>query len=246
MYQRQPVVRADALFLLVGTSPELVPTELRAVAAAQRAGVRRVIKLSAPEVAAPASVEVANWHRAVEAELAASGLEHCFLRPYAFMQNWLRNTAPITRLGAIVGSAGEAPRNYVDCRDVAAVACELLLSGAPPPAQALTLTGPEAISNRDMAERIGLVAGAPVRYDNLSRQGHYELLRTRARLPEWLARHLVELEELALRVPEPATSSLGALLARHPRTMDEFLHEHRRAFVRQGALLSLRRVFGWA
>jgi uncharacterized protein YbjT (DUF2867 family) len=35
-------------------------------------------------------VEVANWHRSIEEKLAASGPEYCNLRPYAFMQNWLR------------------------------------------------------------------------------------------------------------------------------------------------------------
>lgn len=235
---------ADALFLLVGTHPGQVETETRAIVAARHAGVRRIIKLSAPMVTAPAAVEVANWHRVIEAQLAASGLEHCALRPYAFMQNWLRNTAPIRHLGLIVGSAGDAPRNYVDSRDVAAVACALLLSEASPPASALTLTGPESLTNAEMAERIAQVAGSPVRYQNLTRDEHKHLLLTRGKLPAWLARHIVELEELALRIPEPATNTIAALLPRHPRTMDEFLYEHRAAFARQDRLAALRALVG--
>lgn len=230
----------DALFLLVGTHPGQVETETRAIVAARHAGVRRIIKLSAPVVTAPASVEVANWHRTIEAQLTASGLEHCSLRPYAFMQNWLRNTAPIRLGGVIVGSAGDAPRNYVDCRDVAAVACALLLSEAPPPVAALTLTGPESLTNAEMAERITQVAGSAVRYENLSRAEHERLLLGRGKLPAWLARHIVELEELALRIPEPATNTIAALLPRHPRTMDEFLYEHRKAFARHDRLAPLQ------
>jgi uncharacterized protein YbjT (DUF2867 family) len=223
----------DAVFLLIGTHPAQVQTESRMIAAAQRAGVRRIIKLSAPLVAAPASVEAANWHRAVEAKLAASGLEFCCLRPYAFMQNWLRNTYTIKRFGAIIGSAGVAPRNYVDCRDVAAIATRLLLSEQLPHTDAITITGPEVISNQEMVERISLATGATVRYTNLSRSDHYRMLVTQAQVPEWLAQHIVELEELAIRIPEQATNSVAAFLDRPARTMDSFLHEHRSAFMQK-------------
>jgi uncharacterized protein YbjT (DUF2867 family) len=240
---RRAFAGADALFLLIGTNPNQVQIESRAIDAAKAAGVRRIIKLSAPLIAAPASVEVANWHRTIEAQLAASGLEHCSLRPYAFMQNWLRNTYPITHFGTLTGSASTAPRNYVDCRDVAAVATQLLLSDQPPASPALVLAGPEAITNQEMAERISRITGSPIRYENLSRADHYQLLLSRARLPEWLARHIVELEELAIHIPEQASHTLEALLGRYPRTMDEFLQEHRSLFMRATVVEPLRKFF---
>jgi uncharacterized protein YbjT (DUF2867 family) len=221
----------DALFLLIGTNPDQVAIESRAIDAARQAGVRRIVKLSAPLVEAPAHVEVAEWHRSIEAQLAASGLEHCNLRPYAFMQNLLRNTQSIQHIGTIFGSAGNAPRNYIDCRDVATIACQLLLADQPLSVSAITLTGPESISNAELAARISQVTGCPVGYTNLSRAEHYAMLSTRAKLPAWLARHIVELEELALRIPEHPTDQLAALLGRYPRTLDEFLLEYRSAFM---------------
>lgn len=223
---------AEALFLLVGTNPDQLAIESRAIDAARSAGVRRIVKLSAPIVGADAEVTVAGWHREIEAKLAASGLEYCCLRPYAFMQNWLRNTHTIQQFGAFVGSAGVAARNYVDCRDVAAIAVNLLLSDAPLP-RAITITGPEAITNQDVAERLSAVTGAHIRYENLTHDDHYRLLTTQAKLPEWLAKHIVELEALAVSIPEPTTSTVNELLNRAPRTMDEFLYEHRAAFLRR-------------
>ncbi|GAB4129421.1 MAG: SDR family oxidoreductase [Roseiflexaceae bacterium] len=236
----------DALFLLVGTHPGQVETETQVIRVAQQVGVRRIIKLSAPVVQAPASVEVAHWHRAIEEQLAASGIEHCSLRPYAFMQNWLRNAEPIRQRRVITGSAGDAPRNYVDCRDVALVACDLLLSEQAPAVAALTLTGPESLTNREMAEQIALVSGAPMRYENLTREEHEQQLLKYGRLPPWLARHIVELEELALRIPEPATSTIAALLPRQPRRMNEFLYEHRAAFMPPDQPAPLRALIAWA
>lgn len=229
----QAFIGADALFLSIGSSPDQVQVELNAIEAAQRVGVGRIIKLSAPIVAAPASVEVAKWHRAVEAKLAASGLEYCFLRPCAFMQNWLRNTYPIQHFGKISGSAGSAPRNYVDCRDVAAVATHYLLHEGPLTAHAIDITGSEVITNQEIAERLSLVTGAKIQYENLSRAEHYQLLLTRGKLPEWLARHIVELEELAILMPEQPTNTVQTILGRYPRTMDEFLQEHRMAFTQK-------------
>jgi uncharacterized protein YbjT (DUF2867 family) len=234
---------ADALFLLIGSNPNQVPIETRAIRAARRADVRRIVKLSAPVIEAPAAVQVAGWHRAIEAELAGSGLEYCCLRPYAFMQNWLRSTATIARFGVIFGSAGTAPRNYVDCRDIATIAAELLLSDHAPEVQALTITGPESISYQEMAERISRLIRSPVRYTDLSPDEHYRMLVTRARLPDWLARHIVELDELALRIPEPASNTVAPLLGRQPRTMDEFLHQHRSAFLRTNIFTPVRRFF---
>ena len=234
---------ADALFLLIGTNPDQVQIETRAIEAAERAGVRRIVKLSAPLVEPPASVEVAKWHRAIEERLAASALETCSLRPCAFMQNWLRNADAIRQFGTIVGSAGDAPRNYVDCRDVAAVAVRLLLSDEPPPSLAIAITGPEVLSNQEVAARISLVAGSAIRYSNLSRSEHYELLVGRARLPAWLALHIVELEALAASAPERATNTAAGLIGQPSRTMDEFLLEHRAAFARRLALAPVRRLF---
>ncbi|MGB3633650.1 MAG: NAD(P)H-binding protein [Rubrobacteraceae bacterium] len=232
---RRAFAGADAVFLLTGTSPDQVQTETRAIEAARQAGVRRVVKLSAPVVGGSASVQVADWHREIEERLAASGLEYCFLRPYSFMQNWLRNAHTIKHSGKIIGSAGSSPRNYVDCRDVAEIATRLLLDEKPPGFQGITLTGPEVITNQDMAGRLSLVTGSVVEYEDISRDEHYHMLLSQAKLPEWLARHIVELEELATLIPEQPTDTVQNLLGRYPRTMDEFLQEHRSAFLKEPA-----------
>jgi uncharacterized protein YbjT (DUF2867 family) len=222
---------SDVLLLSTGTGPDQGNIESRAIRAAQRAGVRRIVKISAPLVEPPAAVEAARSHRAVEAVLEASGLEHCSLRPTAFMQNWLRNAAPIAHTGTVYGSCADARRNHVDARDVASVAVALLLSRSPLPATALSVTGPELLSHTEMSERLSSVTGFRIRHRNLSGDEHHRLLRSAARLPEWLARHIVELDACALLTPDTDTTSGRALLGRYPRTMDEFLEEHRAAFL---------------
>lgn len=230
---------ADALFLSIGTTPEQMAIEAMAIEAAQQAGVHRIIKMSAPVVTEPASVEVAKWHRSIEEKLEASGLEFCNLRSYSFIQNWLRNTFTIRHLGKIIGSAGFSLRNYVDCRDVAEIAVRFLLSERPLTLREITITGPEAITYQDMAERLSTATGFTVRYENLTRAEHYQLLLKRAKLPEWLARHLVELEELAVLIPEQPDQGFQTWLRHPPRTMDEFIQEHHAAFRRSSGMSRL-------
>jgi regulator of protease activity HflC (stomatin/prohibitin superfamily) len=87
-----------------------------------------------------------------------------------------------------------------------------------------------------VAARITRVTGDAVRYENLSRAAHEQLLTTSGGLPPWLARHIVELDAFAALVPEQLNDTLQRVLGRYPRTMDEFLQEHRTAFARLTAV----------
>lgn len=220
----------DALFVGIGTSPELARIERRIIDAAVRARVGRIVRISAPDIP---SVAVSRWHGEVELSLAESGLPHVNIRPAAFMQNWLRNATPIRLTGRITGSAGNGSRNYVDARDVAACAVRSILADSLPVEQTvLTVTGPDAVSHPEMAEKLTFVTGRTVHYMDISEEEHLQLLMKHAKLPDWLAHHVTELDTLARTSPESGTDFIRDFLGRAPRTMDEFVTEHREAFMR--------------
>lgn len=228
---KQAFKGVDALFLAMVNSLQQVEIESNVIDAADQAGIRRIIKLSTPFVAPPASVVISNWHRDIEAKLATSGMEHCSIRPVAFMQTWLRHTHVITHFGKIIGAAGSASKTYVDCRDIAAVAVKLLLSEHPLPSEFVTLTGNELINYQEMAERLSRATGSKIIYENIPPQALYQFLMTEANMPDWLARHLVQMEEFAALIPEKPNNSVQEFLGCYPRTMDEFVQEHRMAFM---------------
>lgn len=230
---RRACIGADALFLLTATAPDQVETEVRIINAAKEAGISRIVKLSAPVVTFPAHVEVSNWHRQIEDHLHKSAIDYCSLQPYAFMQNWERNTFTICRLGKIYGSLGDAARNYIDCRDVAAVAVHYLLSDKSLKAKNISLAGPEAITNNDMANRLSYITGNTIEYVNITAEELFLKLTKRAKLPEWLANHIVELDDLAIKTPEPVVNTVEDILNRKPRIMDAYLQESRHLFSRK-------------
>ncbi len=230
---KQACLKADTVFLLTATSPNQVEIEINIINAAKEAGVTRIVKLSAPLVTPPAKVEVSHWHRQVEEHLDKSGLDYCCLRPHAFMQNWERNTFTIQRFGKIYGAMGDASRNYVDCRDVAEIAVNRLLSENNLDKEFIAISGPESITYKDFAERLSYVANNRIEYINISQEELLKTLTKRAKLPNWLANHIVELDDLAIKNPEPKEDTVEKILNRKPRLINAYLQESRHLFIKK-------------
>lgn len=223
----------DALFLLTATSPDQVAHEINIIDAAIQSGIKRIVKLSAPVVQLPAKVEVSEWHRKIDDYLSGNIADYCCLRPHSFMQNWERNTFTIRYFGKIYGALGNAPRNYIDCRDVASVAVNYLLASDELKDRSVILAGPEAITNMEMAAKLSRVTGCEVEYLDIKPEELLSQFINKAKLPEWLATHLVELDDLAIKVPEPEQDTITNLILRRPGIMDEYLQEKRHLFTRK-------------
>ncbi len=225
-------IYADAVFLLTATDPNQVCYEINVIKAAQKCGIKRLVKLSALNIEPVDLVEVAKWHRKIEEYLESTDIDYYCLRPYAFMQNWERNTLTIRKFGKFFGVMHDAPRNYVDARDVADVAVKLLLQEKPLPFRNIALAGPEAINHYDMAGRLSRVTGRDIEYVNISKSKFLNILTKKAKLPLWLANHIIELDELALKVPEPKNDSIEKVLHKKPRLMNAYLLEKKDSFMR--------------
>ncbi|WP_435056411.1 NmrA family NAD(P)-binding protein [Streptomyces venezuelae] len=222
---------ADRLFLAMANGPAQVELETRVIDLATHAGIGHIVKISAPAAEPDSPVAVSRGHHAVEEHLRACGVPHTVLRPYAFLQNLLR-LAPGVAQGVVLGTAGDAPFNHVDCRDVADVAAAALtrpdIAGG-----TYTLTGPEAVSYPELAARLSALTGHRIRYVDLTPDELRDRLVREARMPGWLADHVTEIRQLAVTHPEAPTTTVGDVLGRPPRTLDAFLHEHRAHFRRR-------------
>ncbi|WP_405764044.1 NAD(P)H-binding protein [Streptomyces sp. NBC_00080] len=138
------------------------------VAAARRAGVRRVVKLSAAAVLDPGAGDVITcWQRAAEEEVRGCGLEWTLLRPRAFMSNSLAWAASVRGERTVRALYGTSPHACVDPRDVAEVAVRVLTEEGHA-GRAYTLTGPQAVTAVGQSEVLGRLLGVPLRFVELS------------------------------------------------------------------------------
>jgi uncharacterized protein YbjT (DUF2867 family) len=130
---------------------------------AAAAGVRRTVLLSAMGVEqAPPETGM----RRVELALPDLLPEVTILRPNWFMQNFSEGfqAQAIVEHGVIADPAGDGAVSFVDARDIAAVAAAALLEDGHAGA-AYPLTGPEALTFPEVAERISKAADHEVRYE---------------------------------------------------------------------------------
>ncbi len=155
----QALVGVEKLFLL---TPGGTEREAAAVDAARAAGVRHIVKLSVWG-AEGEDFAFARAHRPIEKKIEASGMAWTFLRPNGFMQNYLTSAQSIREQGAFYLPAGDSRYSVVDARDVGRVAARVLTASGHE-GQAYALSGPESLSNGEIAEKLSAAVGKPVRY----------------------------------------------------------------------------------
>lgn len=222
---RHALQGADQLFVAMSNSPIQVDLESNVIRTAAEVGVKHIVKISSPEYRQHAPVEVARWHQEIEQILNESNMLHTILRPYAFMQNLLRLNGPIFKQNAFYGSMGDAACNFIDCRDIAAVAAEVL-TNREKAGRTYTLTGSEVFNYEQIAAKFTTLLGRAVRYINLDTETHRRNLMEYEHMPAWLANHVVEIQAMSAAIPEQPTRTVASLLGREPRTIDAFLQEH--------------------
>ncbi|RNB89889.1 SDR family NAD(P)-dependent oxidoreductase [Brevibacillus fluminis] len=218
-------VGASQLFLVLSNSPAQIKLETSVIHQAVETGIEHIVKISSPAFHPSAPVAVAGWHQEIERNLAESGITHTVLRPYAFMQNLLRFGPTIAAEEVFFGAMGQTACNFVDCRDIADVAAEAL-TNREATGRVYTLTGSETFSYPQIADKLSVVLARPIRYINLYTEVLRRDLIERGGMPSWLANHVVEIQAMAIALPETPTDDVARLLGRAPRTLDAFLREH--------------------
>lgn len=150
------------LFLLT-SGTDITRHDVAAVAAAGRADVRHVVKLSALNVGRGGQDPITRWHRAGEEAVQASGLQWTMLRPTGFMSNALEWAHSISRTGTVSAPFPDGRTALIDPADVARVAAAVLTR---PPMLGLVydLTGPEALTPAEQVRILSDVLGRPVEY----------------------------------------------------------------------------------
>jgi uncharacterized protein YbjT (DUF2867 family) len=217
----------DRVFLVGPPNAQLTALERKAMEVITHSDVRRVVKLSAMggrEAIFP------RQHAESEDYIQSTGVPYTFLRPNGFMQNMVNYNAPtITTQSAFYGSEGDGRVSHIDIRDVAAVAVKALTENGHV-GKAYTLTGPEALTNEEIAQILSDELGREIRFINLSPAQLKEALLS-AGVPEWNADALLDLQRL-YREGKAATvtGNVEQILGRKPISFALFARDYRSAF----------------
>ncbi|WNI16357.1 NAD(P)H-binding protein [Actinacidiphila sp. ITFR-21] len=214
---------------LVTTDPGS-PDDDRFMAAAVRAGVRHVVKLSSYAAGEEDADDlITEWQRAAERTIRGSGVDWTFLRPRSFMSNTLA-WAPSIRAEGVVRSLHAAAANAcVDPRDIAEVAVRALTTPGHA-GRVYALTGPEALTAADQTARLADVLGRPLAFEELT------FAQAAA---QWAARYPAPVVDALLRSARrqslghkaTVTRTVTDLTGRPPRSFRDWAASHRAAFL---------------
>jgi uncharacterized protein YbjT (DUF2867 family) len=224
----RPVLQGVEKIFLVGPPVrDLATWEANFIKEVRTSGRKHIVKLSA--LGGRESV-FPSGHRDSEENIEASGLPYTFLRPNGFMQNLVNyNAGTIRSENAFYGCQGDGAVSVIDIRDIAAVAV-IILAATGHEGKSYVLTGSEALTNSQIAEKISRVGGRKIAYRDLP-PAEFRKALVAAGMPEWSADALLDLQRFyregkASRV----TNDVERLAGRKPLTFEQFATDYAFAF----------------
>jgi uncharacterized protein YbjT (DUF2867 family) len=186
-----PLRGVERAMLISSSDPGMLDVQSNFIDAAKKAGVRHVVKLSGimPEV--DSAFRFARMHGEIEQRLEASGMAFTHLRAGEFMPAYFRQVPTIVGKGALFLPMENAKIASIDVGDIAEIAADTLTKPGHE-GKTYPLTGPEALTMAEVAERLSVVRGKPIKYVNVPPEDARKA-QLAAGMPPYLADALFEL-----------------------------------------------------
>lgn len=217
-------VEAVFLFAAPGSGPGFT-------AAAEAAGVRRVVLLSSGAVDDGAEEQdgpIAAYHWEIEQALRASAtLEWTFLRPEVFAANvlpWGYQTKAGDEIRGAYAEAASSPIHEADIADVAVAA----LTEDGHAGRIHHLSGPRSLTHADQARILGEVLGRPIRYVEIP----VEQVRKQmsAHVPAPIVDAIIKIWAASVGTGRPVTDDVEKVTGHPARDFATWVRDHAEAF----------------
>src|SRR5229473_1517432 len=217
----EPLRGVDRAMLISSSDAAMLDVQSSFIDAARKAGVKHVVKLSGimPELDSP--FRFARMHGEIERRLEASGMAFTHLRAGEFMPAYFRQVPAIVAKGALFLPMEDARIASIDVGDIAEIAASVL-TGSGHEGKIYPLTGPEALTMTEVAEKLSAAAGKAIRYVNVPPEAARQA-QLAAGMPPYLADALFELFAERRNGKEARIwPDAELLLDRRPTSFDEF------------------------
>lgn len=220
----------DKVFLLTPLVPNMVALSANLVEAAKKAGVKHIVKSSGMGAEVEPGITLTRWHRQTEKAIEASGIAFTFVRPNGFMQNYANFSGKtIKTQDAFYLPVGDGKVSYIDARDIASVAVVALTQDGHE-GKAYEITGPEAISNEEIAEIISQVVGRKINYVDVPEDAARQEMK-QSGMPEVLVEATMELYGIyKAGYASEVTPIVEQVTGNKPITFEQFANDSAEAF----------------
>jgi NAD(P)H dehydrogenase (quinone) len=214
---------AETVFLVsAGEDEHRIDLHYGAVDAAAAAGVRRIVYTSFAAAMPDTAFTFGRDHFHTEERIKQSGLEWTFLRDNIYL-DYVPFFAGAD--GVIRGPGGDGRFAGVTRDDIAASAAVVLTTEGHA-GVAYDMTGPEAFSLAEAAERVGRAAGRPVTYVQETLE-EARASRAPTGAPAWeIEGWVTTYVSIAVGELERVSGDVERLTGRKPQSLDDFLAAH--------------------
>jgi uncharacterized protein YbjT (DUF2867 family) len=219
----------DRAMLISSSVEAMLEVQSNFIDAAKSAGVKHVVKLSGimPELDSP--FRFARMHGEIERRLEASGLAFTHLRAGEFMPSYFRQVPSILAKGALFLPMEHARIASIDVGDIAEVAADVLTKDGHE-GKIYPLTGPEALTMAEVAERLSAATGKRITYINVAPEDARKA-QLAAGVPPYTADALAELFAERRKGKEANVSPvIATVFGRRATRFDEFAVRHAAIF----------------
>ena len=217
----------DKLFWLTLPRPNKTEISSSLIKEAKKNDVRHIVKLSVMVVDAKPGTIMGRLHRDEEKVIEESGIPHTFLRPTAFMQNFINFFGQtIKNQNAFYLPAGDGKVSFVDVRDIAAVAVKILTDDGKHSGKAYVITGQEALSFSQAAEILSNVIGRKISYIDIP-QGDAQKSMKGMGMEDWFIAALLEFYNIVRAGhASQTTDTVEQTLGRKAISFEQFVRDY--------------------
>jgi uncharacterized protein YbjT (DUF2867 family) len=211
----------DRAMLISSSDAAMLEVQSNFIDAAQKAGVKHVVKLSGimPDTDSP--FRFARMHGEIELKLERSGIAFTHLRAGEFMHAYFRQVPAIVARGAFFLPMEDARIASIDIGDIAEVAAKALTEPGHE-GKIYPLTGPEALTMAEVAEKLSAATGRPIQYVNVAPE-EARRAQLAGGMPQYTADALAELFAERRKGKESQVSPvIEGIIGRRATSFDDF------------------------
>lgn len=230
------LIDVNKLFLQTLPVPDATDICSNIVREAKKNGVNYIVKLSAMGADSKLGSTILRLHGEEEKIIKESGIPYTFLRPPAFMQNFITQFGQIIRTqNAFYAPAGEAKMSFVDTRDITAIAVAMLMNGTNGANKqymdkVFDITGQEALSYSQVAEILSNGIGRKISYIDIPEDAAKKGLK-QIGMDDWFIYIMIELFRIIKAgYGSETTAEVEHITGRKPIAFAQFVKDYAEAF----------------
>ena len=219
----------DKAFLLSPEGPQMAELHGKFAEAANNAGVRHLVRMSILVANPDSPLAIGKWHGEADQNVANSGIPYTIIRPAYFMQNIIGSARMIAMESAFPGAMGDGKVGVIDTRDIGNVAATILTSDGHE-GKTYPLTGPDSLSQGELAGKLSAVLGKEIKYVNVSQADAKSGMMAMG-MPDWMADGWAAMAMMiSTGAADMVTPMVKEVTGQEPRSFEEFAGDYAGAF----------------